>query len=304
MACASSTEKGIQVWPPADVMGFTGANDALVRVARVGVGCEGTPSLYRPADSAAGFGGALACRPRAIQRGRGASGDGIWIVALKAGCCCCFARGERSCAHGEALDFMEASDSHAEEHAVAGLGECCASGRTAASGAWTWERAGKYLEAGKEAGGMLMDQRSHLDIFQRCVEVCDGGRAARLGAGASQGVGRPLGGGAEARFMGLTAIFPTKDFGRVVPSNGLVEELAPLRTLAGSAARRAADCVLVAGLGSAARPASQKRHFRAALRARFRGLADPLQRSVDSMRCFRARARCLCPPRLALMCYR
>merc|ERR1719189_785143 len=54
---------------------------------------------------------------------------------------------------------MEANDNHAEEHTVAEFIEFCINGRTGLSGQWTSKGVGKYLEGGKAAGGMLVDQR-------------------------------------------------------------------------------------------------------------------------------------------------
>merc|ERR1712113_1226560 len=57
------------------------------------------------------------------------------------------------------LDMMEANDNHSEEHTVAEIIEFCISGRTDKSGTWTSKGVGKYLEGGKAAGGLLVDQR-------------------------------------------------------------------------------------------------------------------------------------------------
>merc|ERR1711939_1250552 len=60
---------------------------------------------------------------------------------------------------GEVLELMEANDNHAETHTVAEFIEFCINGRTSSSGEWTSKGVGKYLEGGKAAGGMLVDQR-------------------------------------------------------------------------------------------------------------------------------------------------
>ena len=122
-----------------------------------------------------------------IKQNRGSSGEGIWIIKLKAGNYCS-RYGDRSCADDEVrwwsswhtppsrrdlartsprlactspqvLELMEANDNHAEEHTVAEFVEFCINGRNAKSGAWTSKGVGKYLEGGKAAGGMLVDQR-------------------------------------------------------------------------------------------------------------------------------------------------
>jgi len=93
-----------------------------------------------------------------IKQNRGSSGEGIWIIKLKEGNYCA-TYGERSCEDSEMLCLMEANDNHAEEHTVGEFIEFCVNGRNDASGEWTSKGVGKYLEGGKEAGGMLVDQR-------------------------------------------------------------------------------------------------------------------------------------------------
>ena len=55
--------------------------------------------------------------------------------------------------------MTEANGNHAEEHTVAEFIEFCVNGRSDKSGTWESKGTGKYLEGGKEAGGMLVDQR-------------------------------------------------------------------------------------------------------------------------------------------------
>merc|ERR1712232_521731 len=71
----------------------------------------------------------------------------------------CSSFGERNCADDEVLDMMEANDNHSEEHTVGEFIEFCINGRNDKSGSWTSKGTGKYLEGGKAAGGMLVDQR-------------------------------------------------------------------------------------------------------------------------------------------------
>eukprot|EP00401_Gymnodinium_catenatum_P047013 CAMPEP_0117510476 /NCGR_PEP_ID=MMETSP0784-20121206/28010_1 /TAXON_ID=39447 /ORGANISM="" /LENGTH=60 /DNA_ID=CAMNT_0005306115 /DNA_START=13 /DNA_END=191 /DNA_ORIENTATION=- len=59
----------------------------------------------------------MAFQPRVIKQNRGSSGEGIWIVKLKAGNYC-ERYGARSCDDGEMLSLMEANDNHSEEHSV------------------------------------------------------------------------------------------------------------------------------------------------------------------------------------------
>eukprot|EP00418_Pyrodinium_bahamense_P079869 CAMPEP_0179058656 /NCGR_PEP_ID=MMETSP0796-20121207/24960_1 /TAXON_ID=73915 /ORGANISM="Pyrodinium bahamense, Strain pbaha01" /LENGTH=56 /DNA_ID=CAMNT_0020755409 /DNA_START=8 /DNA_END=175 /DNA_ORIENTATION=+ len=56
----------------------------------------------------------MAFQPRVIKQNRGSSGEGIWIIKLKAGNYCS-TFGERSCSDDELLDLMEANDNHSEE---------------------------------------------------------------------------------------------------------------------------------------------------------------------------------------------
>merc|ERR1719281_1852250 len=100
----------------------------------------------------------MAFQPRVIKQNRGSSGEGIWIIKLKAGNYCS-SFGERVCEDSEVLMLMEANDNHAEEHTVAEFIEWCLKGRTPKSGTWTSKGVGKYLEGGKAAGGQLVDQR-------------------------------------------------------------------------------------------------------------------------------------------------
>merc|ERR1719394_2427803 len=135
---------GIQVWPSPDVMEFMGAKDALCKVATLNIGLPDTLAYYSSEDFAAGFKKTMAFQPRVLKQNRGSSGEGIWIIKLKAGNYCS-TFGERSCTDDEVLDLMEANDNHAETHTVAELIEFCINGRTDKSGAWTSKGAGKYL---------------------------------------------------------------------------------------------------------------------------------------------------------------
>merc|ERR1711904_680893 len=113
---------------------------------------------YEEEAFAAGFKKTMAFQPRVIKQNRGSSGEGIWIIKLKEGNYCS-SFGERLCEDSEVLSLMEANDNHAEEHTVAEFIEWCIKGRTDASGTWTSQGKGKYLEGGKAAGGQLVDQR-------------------------------------------------------------------------------------------------------------------------------------------------
>jgi hypothetical protein len=149
---------GIQVWPSPDVMEFMGAKDALTKIADMNIGLPDTLSYYDPDLFAAGFKKTMAFQPRVMKQNRGSSGEGIWIIKLKSGNYCANF-GDRSCTDDEVLELMEANDNHSETHTVGEFIEFCVNGRTDKSGTWTSKGKGKYLEGGKEAGGMLVDQR-------------------------------------------------------------------------------------------------------------------------------------------------
>merc|ERR1719370_1036635 len=121
-----------------------GAKDALYKIASMTIGLEDTLAYYDEAAFSAGFKKTMAFQPRVIKQNRGSSGEGIWIIKLKAGNYCS-SFGERSCSDNEVLDMMEANDNHAEEHTVAEFVEFCLKGRTAKSGTWTSKGVGKYL---------------------------------------------------------------------------------------------------------------------------------------------------------------
>ena len=149
---------GKEIWPSPDVMEKMGAKDALCKVATMNIGLEDTLAYYSPEEFSVGFKKTMAFQPRVIKQNRGSSGEGIWIIKLKAENYCAN-YGDRSCEDDEKLVLMEANDNHEEEHTVAEFIEFCVSGRTDKSGEWTSKGVGKYLEGGKEAGGQLVDQR-------------------------------------------------------------------------------------------------------------------------------------------------
>eukprot|EP00965_Chrysotila_dentata_P130285 4308086-Pleurochrysis_carterae.AAC.1 len=134
---------------------------------------------------------------------------------------------------------MEANDNHAEEHTVAEFIEFCVNGRTDKSGEWTSKGVGKYLEGGKEAGGMLVDQRFCPRIVEgelryNCVgpelvgiihkKPKEGGISAVGGTGSIYTFYGPD----EPKFKNLTDNFLKKDINHVMPSLGLSDEPIPL----------------------------------------------------------------------------
>jgi len=149
---------GKGVWPSPDVMEFMGAKDALTNIKDMHIGLPDTLSYYDEASFTAGFKKTMAFQPRVIKQNRGSSGEGIWIIKLKEGNYC-EKFGDRLCDDSEVLLLMEANDNHEEVHTVGEFVEFCVNGRSATSGEWTSKGVGKYLEGGKAAGGMLVDQR-------------------------------------------------------------------------------------------------------------------------------------------------
>ena len=208
-----------------------GAKDALCKIAHLNCGLPDTLAYYTPEEFKAGFYKTMAYQPRVIKQNRGSSGEGIWIIKLKDRNYCPTlappnARTTRM------LDMMEANDNHAEEHTVAEFIEFCINGRTDKSGTWTSKGVGKYLEGGKEAGGMLVDQRFCPRIVEgelryNCVgpklvsiihkKPAEGGISAVGGTGSVYTFYGPD----EPKFKNLTNNFLTKDIDKVMPALGL-----------------------------------------------------------------------------------
>merc|ERR1719437_31944 len=201
-----------------------GAKDALCKVANLNIGLEDTLAYYDAETFESGFKKTMAFQPRVIKQNRGSSGEGIWIIKLKKGNYC-KAFGDRSCTDDEVLELMEANDNHAEEHTVAEFVEFCVNGRTAKSGTWTSKGVGKYLEGGKEAGGMLVDQRfcprivegelRYNMVFDQLVGIIHkkpaaGGISAVGGTGSVYTYYGPE----DPAFAGLTRSFLSKDLPR------------------------------------------------------------------------------------------
>ncbi|CAE8725077.1 unnamed protein product [Polarella glacialis] len=229
---------GIQVWPSPDVMEKMGAKDALCKVATMNIGLEDTLAYYSEEDFATGFKKTMAFQPRVIKQNRGSSGEGIWIIKLKAANYCA-TFGERSCEGDEVLTLFEANDNHEEEHTVAEFIEFCVSGRTDKSGTWTSKGVGKYLEGGKDAGGQIVDQRF-------CPRIVEGELRYNQIGDAVVGIihKKPKEGGISAvggtgsiytyyeadepKFASLTENFLKTDLPLIMPALGLAEEPVPL----------------------------------------------------------------------------
>jgi len=131
---------------------------------------------------------------------------------------------------------MEANDNHAETHTVAELIEFCLNGRTDKSGEWTSKGVGKYLEGGKEAGGMLVDQRfcprivegelRYNSVGPKLVGIihkkpAEGGISAVGGTGSVYTFYGPE----EVKFANLTKKFLTDDIDKIMPALGLNEPI-------------------------------------------------------------------------------
>merc|ERR1719284_2052616 len=231
-------KSGKEVWPSPDVMEFMGAKDALTKIANLNIGLPDTLSHYEEAAFIEGFKKTMAFQPRVIKQNRGSSGEGIWIIKLKADNYCAN-YGDRVCEDSEVLSLMEANDNHAEEHTVAEFIEFCVKGRTDKSGEWTSKGVGKYLEGGKEAGGQLVDQRF-------CPRIVEGELRYNLVGDSLVGIihKKPKEGGISAvggtgsiytfygpdepKFKNLTDNFLKKDLQKVMPALDLANEPVPL----------------------------------------------------------------------------
>jgi len=231
-------KSGIQVWPSPDVMEFMGAKDALTKIASLNIGLPDTLSYYDQDSFAAGFKKTMAFQPRVIKQNRGSSGEGIWIIKLASGNYCTNF-GDRLCSDDEVLHLMEANDNHAETHTVGEFIEFCVNGRTAKSGSWTSKGAGKYLEGGKEAGGMLVDQRF-------CPRIVEGELRYNMAGKNLVGIihKKPKAGGISAvggtgsiytyyqpdepLFANLTNDFLVGDIDKIMPSLNLGDQPIPL----------------------------------------------------------------------------
>jgi len=151
-------KKGKQVWPSPDVMAKMGAKDALCNIKSFDFGLEDTFGYYSPEDMKRDFPKGIAFQPRVVKQNRGSAGEGIWIIKLKSGDYC-KKFGDRAASGDEMLVLMEANDNHEEEHTVDEFIEFCANGRTDKSGEWKSTGKGQYYAGGKEAGGLMVDQR-------------------------------------------------------------------------------------------------------------------------------------------------
>jgi hypothetical protein len=215
-----------------------GAKDALVKIADLNIGLPDTLAYYEPEEFVVGFKKTMAFQPRVLKQNRGSAGEGIWIIKLKAGNYCS-TYGERLCTDTEMLTMMEANDNHAEEHTVAEVIEFCINGRSAKSGTWTSKGTGKYLEGGKAAGGLLVDQRFCPRIVEgelryNCIgeklvgiihkKPAEGGISAVGGTGSFYTYYGPD----EPKFANLTKGFLVEDMPKVMPALGLASEPIPL----------------------------------------------------------------------------
>ena len=115
---------------------------------------------------------------------------------------------------------------------------CCRlrAGRTDKSGEWTSKGVGKYLEGGKDAGGMLVDQRFCPRIVEgelryNCIgpqlvgiihkKPKEGGISAVGGTGSVYTFYGPD----EPKFANLTKNFLTDDMNKIMPALGLDEPI-------------------------------------------------------------------------------
>merc|ERR1719410_1503713 len=151
-------KKGHTIWPSPAVTAKMDAKDSLCYMKHLPFGLEDTFGYYSPEDMKPHFPKCIAFQPRVIKQNWGSAGEGIWIVELKSGEYC-KNFGDRLASGDEMLKLMEANDNHVEYHTVDEFIEFCTNGRTDKSGEWTSLGKGKYFAGGKEAGGLMVDQR-------------------------------------------------------------------------------------------------------------------------------------------------
>jgi hypothetical protein len=160
-----------------DVVEKLGGKDALAKLENLSFGekvwddkkwhasCvgQGTSVYYDRKSLEEGIKKTLATEQRVLKQNRGLAGDGVWICKQKEPQ---YGVKGRLCRDDEIIVMTEMSDNHVEEHTIAEIVEFFAMGRTKNSGMWATSGMGKYLAGGKEAGGMVLDQK----FYPRVVE--------------------------------------------------------------------------------------------------------------------------------------
>jgi glutathione synthase/RimK-type ligase-like ATP-grasp enzyme len=190
---------GVCILSHPEVIRRMGAKDALVKIKDLRCGLADTAVYYTEQELRAGFCQTIAFAPRVIKQNRGSQGEGIWIVKLADESAYCQNLGDRTAGLEERLVLIEANDNHMESHTVGEFLAFCIHGRYEASGEWTSQGTGRYLEGGAAASAMLVDQRFLPRIAEgeiRCLMIGDqlvdivhkkpvaGGVSATLQAGA------------------------------------------------------------------------------------------------------------------------
>eukprot|EP00439_Symbiodinium_sp_Y106_P023948 s3336_g2.t3 len=111
-----------------DVLVFLGAKDTLCNWAMLNIGLEDTLAYYKVEEFAAGFKKTQAFQTCFVNQNRGSSGEGIWIIKLKAANMSC---GKGLCTEDEVLDLMaltpHAQNASERKWAMHGLQEPVAS---------------------------------------------------------------------------------------------------------------------------------------------------------------------------------
>jgi hypothetical protein len=144
-----------RILSPPDALATLGGRDALTKLSELSFGMKEadlTAVYYDDKGLEEGLKKTLAFDPRVLKQNRGLAGEGVWEIRRKKEDYWVPLK------DGEIFVMTEMCDNHVEEHTLPEIVEFFARGRTAKSGAWTTGGLGKYLDGGKEAGGMVLDQ--------------------------------------------------------------------------------------------------------------------------------------------------
>merc|ERR1712196_151667 len=154
--------EGKLIWSSPKIQTQMGAKDALVNIGKLNCGLEDTYAYYTDEELINGFKKTCAFQPRVIKQNRGSAGEGIWLCWLwdkeadtKIEIYPSKSLGEVSLGDDDYVKLMEMNDNHVEYHTVKEFMVFCVGGPDAeGAGEWKSTFPGKYLEGGKEAGGL------------------------------------------------------------------------------------------------------------------------------------------------------
>jgi len=152
------------IFSSSDVVEKLGGKDALTKLSKLSFGTKDAFVHYDAKSLEEGLRKTLAAEPRVLKQNRGLAGEGVWVCKLKDAD---YGVKDRRLRDDEIIVMTEACDNHSEEHKLSEIVEFFTMGRTPKSGMWTTCGLGKYLTGGKEAGGMVLDQR----FFPRATEA-------------------------------------------------------------------------------------------------------------------------------------